>query len=51
MATGLMVKILKFLHPTLKDYLKGVIYSVNPDFASSDSKKECTRTENVVFFD
>ena len=33
------------------EYLKitsgGVIDSVNPEFASSDSKNECTRTKNV----
>ena len=31
----------------LKDYLRGDIFSVNPEFASSDSKNECTRTKNV----
>ena len=31
----------------LKDYLRGVTLSVNPEFASSDSKNEGTRTKNV----
>ena len=31
----------------LKDYLKGYIYSVNPELASSDSQNECTRTKNI----
>ena len=31
----------------LKDYLMRYIYSVNPEFASSDSKNECTRTKNI----
>ena len=35
-------------HGQLKYYLREVIDSVNPEFAPSDSKNECTRTENVV---
>ena len=30
----------------LKDYLRGIVDSVNPEFAPSNSKNECTRTEN-----
>ena len=30
----------------LKDHHRGVINSVNPEFASSDRKNECTRTKN-----
>ena len=31
----------------LKDYLGGVIDSVNVELASSDSKNECTRTKHT----
>ena len=31
----------------VKDYLRGVIDSVNPEFAPFDSKNECNRTEHV----
>ena len=32
---------------SLKDYLRGVQESVNPEFASSDSKNEYTGTKNL----
>ena len=34
----------------LKDYQRGVIDSVNPEFAKSDSKNECTRNEMFFLF-